>query len=464
MRKGTIVIIFVIIILTSIKINAQVNLVPNGDFEFFSSLPNGVCQCNRAVGWNNVNGDYFCSKASPDYFNVLSFSTFGAITPYSGNGQMGLGTYLNNILEPYREYISIQFITPMVSGHKYSVSFYLTNGIKFLVGSNNFGIHFSNNPLYQATWETIPITPQLEIDTIIYFGNYWQHFSFDYIADSSYKIITIGNFKDDTHTLISIYGTSTITIDTTTAYYFVDKIEIIPILNIIGDTVLCKGDSATLFATADSTVQWVTALKPDSIFSTNTTIKVKPVITTTYLAYGTTDTASFTVNVVEKPIINLGPDTTMCNGYSINLDAAQNNATYLWQDHSINSAYTVMHAGMYWVTVETYKHCSASDTVIISYTGCETPEIFIPNSFTPNGDGINDVFNIKTIAQFSKFNMFIYNRWGQLVFETDDAAEGWDGTFKGKMVQMDVYNYKIEAIVKASNEKKVYSGRVTVVR
>ena len=75
--------------------------------------------------------------------------------------------------------------------------------------------------------------------------NYWQHFSFNYTADSSYKYITIGNFRDDAHTLVSIFGSNG-------AYYFIDKIEIIPVLNIIGDTQICKGDTATLTATADS--------------------------------------------------------------------------------------------------------------------------------------------------------------------------------------------------------------------
>jgi len=456
-------IFFLLTVISFTIIRAQVtNLVPNGDFEIYSSLPTGNSQSNRAIGWNNVNGNYSGITGSPDFFNTLSYLPIGSITPYSGNGQMGLITYINYNDSTYiwREYISTQLITQMITGHQYKVSFNLTNGtgfVSYTKAVNNFGIHFSNNPLHQDTSEYIAVTPQIEIDTIIYFWNYWQHFSFNYIADNSFKYITIGNFRDDPHTLISTYGNIG-------AYYFIDKIEIIPVLNIIGDTLLCKGDTASLTATADSIVQWATAIKPDSIFSTNTTIKVNPAITTTYLAYGATDTASFTVNVVNPPIVNLGNDTTLCNGYSIVLDATQNNATYLWQDNSVNSTYTVTQQGMYWVTVETYKHCSTSDTVIISYTGCETPEVFIPNSFSPNGDGVNDIFNIKTIAEFSKFELYIYNRWGQLVFETDDAAKAWDGSFKGNTVPIGVYTYFIEATAKTNNEIVKYSGKITVVK
>ncbi len=167
MRKA---IIIILLLIAFNKVNAQVNLVSNGNFEIYSSLPTSYGQANLALGWNNVNGDYTYAKASPDYFNMLSLtgSFFGAISPYSGNGQMALGTYVNNILKPYREYISTHLTPSMISGHKYSISFYLSNGTKFLVGSNNFGIHFSNNSLFQNSWEPISVIPQIEINTIIY--------------------------------------------------------------------------------------------------------------------------------------------------------------------------------------------------------------------------------------------------------------------------------------------------------
>ncbi|MFZ4401637.1 MAG: T9SS type B sorting domain-containing protein [Bacteroidales bacterium] len=459
-----ILVLYVIFLLLALsKINAQTNLVPNGDFEIYSSLPTDYGQCNRAVGWNNVNGNYSGVTASPDYYNLLSsngslMSYIGAIIAISGNGQMGLDLYdTYSIDSNYREYISTQLLSSMLNGHLYKVSFYLTNGVDTFgtLSCNNFGIHFSVLPLTQHTREPITVEPQIEIDTIVYFWNYWQHFSFNYIADSSYKYITIGNFRNDAHTLISLTGKND-------AYYFIDKIDIIPVLNIIGDTIICKGDTTSLTATADSIVQWANTLNPDSILSTNTTIKVNPAITNTYLAYGVSDTASFTVNVVDKPIINLGPDTILCNGYSMVLDATQNNATYLWHDNSVNSDFSVKQQGMYWVTVETYKHCSASDTVIVSYTSCEIPELWIPKSFTPNGDGLNDKFEYGNAENY-EIKTYIYNRWGQMIFEGENT-DYWDGSYKEKPVQMDVYNYKIEAIDKASNEKKVYNGRVTIVK
>ncbi len=168
--------------------------------------------------------------------------------------------------------------------------------------------------------------------------------------------------------------------------------------------------------------------------------------------------------VVPIPIVSLGNDTILCLRQSLILDATNQYSSYLWQDNSTNPVFTADQQGIYWVSVSVNSNCIVSDTINISVEDCQNPGIFIPNSFTPNGDGLNDVFYIKTIAQFSKFNLFIYNRWGQLIFETDNADIGWDGTFNGKPVQMDVYNYKIEAFDKESKGKKVYSGRVTVVK
>ena len=70
--------------------------------------------------------------------------------------------------------------------------------------------------------------------------------------------------------------------------------------------------------------------------------------------------------------------------------------------------------------------------------------LYIPNAFTPNGDGINETFAPKGDG-IETFKMLIYNRWGELLFETQDLQKGWDGTFKGVLSQQDVYIYKVSA-------------------
>jgi len=142
----------------------------------------------------------------------------------------------------------------------------------------------SNNPLQQDTFEVINVIPQIEIDTIVNAWNYWQHFSFIYKADSSYKYITIGNFKDDVHTLISATGKNG-------AYYFIDKIEIFDL--IIGDSATCFGNTATLRIYDDSIVKWADSLSPGTIIATDSIVTVVPTLTTTYMAFTNNDTEYF---------------------------------------------------------------------------------------------------------------------------------------------------------------------------
>jgi gliding motility-associated-like protein len=103
--------------------------------------------------------------------------------------------------------------------------------------------------------------------------------------------------------------------------------------------------------------------------------------------------------------------------------------------------------------VSTLKGCIDSTTIkILAQT---EGTLFYPNSFTPNNDGENDIFyaygfNIK------KFNMSIYDRWGQLIFQSDDVYKGWDGTYKGRPVEQDVYVLKINYEVKKARLKTIY--------
>ena len=91
--------------------------------------------------------------------------------------------------------------------------------------------------------------------------------------------------------------------------------------------------------------------------------------------------------------------------------------------------------------------------------------VFIPNSFTPNGDGLNDVFSIKGIGLKSEtYSMDIYDRWGTLVYSTKDVMKGWDGTVKGLFVDNGIYVYKVKTIGANGEGKKEYVGHVSLLK
>ena len=83
---------------------------------------------------------------------------------------------------------------------------------------------------------------------------------------------------------------------------------------------------------------------------------------------------------------------------------------------------------------------------------------YIPNCFTPNGDGLNDRFDVLDFGNCYTYHLMIFNRWGQMVFETDDLNKSWDGKYKGVLVSSDVYAYLLKG------EDKILQGSVLVLR
>jgi len=91
--------------------------------------------------------------------------------------------------------------------------------------------------------------------------------------------------------------------------------------------------------------------------------------------------------------------------------------------------------------------------------------VFVPNAFSPNDDGKNDIFLPMIVGQDeTQFSFTIYNRWGELVFSSESSSTGWDGTYKGLKVKNDVYVWKLQSVNITTFEVKEYKGHVTVVR
>lgn len=100
---------------------------------------------------------------------------------------------------------------------------------------------------------------------------------------------------------------------------------------------------------------------------------------------------------------------------------------------------------------------SVSNEVII----VPAMSIYVPNTFTPNGDGLNDTFGVAGEA-IEEFRMQVFNRWGQLVFESKNAMDRWDGTYLGEAVPMGTYVYKITAAT-AKGGRQLKEGQVNVI-
>ena len=119
---------------------------------------------------------------------------------------------------------------------------------------------------------------------------------------------------------------------------------------------------------------------------------------------------------------------------------------------------------VYEVIVTDTFGCMRSDTVllIVTHVICDNPYVYVPNSFSPNGDGLNDVLYVRGDL-VERLHFAVYDRWGECVFETTDQRRGWDGTYKGKECVQGVYVYYLEVHCKGRTEN-LLKGNVTLIR
>ncbi len=164
-----------------------------------------------------------------------------------------------------------------------------------------------------------------------------------------------------------------------------------------------------------------------------------------------------TLNLTVSPAVNLGVDRNICAGDSVLLSPGTF-SQYLWQDNSTGPSYVVKTPGIYWVTVTDENGCISSDTVVFKYGGCFGAKI--PNAFTPNGDGVNDTWDIDGLQNYPQCAVLIYDRWGTQVFKSIGYARPWDGRDNTRALPVGTYYY----IIDLKNNTKPISGFVTLIR
>jgi gliding motility-associated-like protein len=162
------------------------------------------------------------------------------------------------------------------------------------------------------------------------------------------------------------------------------------------------------------------------------------------------------------PSFTLGKDTSICSNEGYRLRIPLPNLQYHWQDNSSDSIYYAFASGTYSVTVS--NNCgSASDAIKLEIHADECA-LAVPTAFTPDGDGVNDLFRGISRCGTSQYDMHVFNRWGEQVFETQDVLDGWDGMFRNVMQPMGVFVYYIRYFNLCENKVKNIAGNVTLLR
>ena len=209
------------------------------------------------------------------------------------------------------------------------------------------------------------------------------------------------------------------------------------------DSLLCPGKTIVLNATPGfAPYQWQDGSTAVSLLVRNPGLyKVSGI---SYCGIPSSD--SILINFSDTSF-NLIPSQTKCPYDTAFLILPNDVSNITWQPITssflINKTLLVYPTQntIYTITAERQPGCPITATSAIAIKIC--PEvIFFPNSFTPNNDGLNDIFKGTTLRPLQSYHFIIYNRYGQAIFETTDQASGWDGTFKGKAQPIGGYTYK----------------------
>ncbi len=204
-------------------------MVPNYSFEIYDTCPSSVAQIQHAIPWFQPNT--CCgSGGSTDYFNFcagipqiqIPQNMFGYQYAKTGNAYAGIATILPSF-NNYREYLEVSLIDSMQVGKKYCITLYasLANTSKY--ASNNVGIYISNNIIQYSdiNFSVLNYSPQINQNNIINDTLNWVLISGIFTANGGEKYITIGNFFDDSNTLID-----TLTQSNDEAYYYIDDVSV----------------------------------------------------------------------------------------------------------------------------------------------------------------------------------------------------------------------------------------------
>jgi gliding motility-associated-like protein len=355
---------------------------------------------------------------------------------YSGNGAVLEWTSANGTIEGD---VSSPFISTGVSGN-YGVT--LTSPLDCIYSD---AVQVSVTPLPMLNLvDSASFCPDGAVN--LHAGNNWDQVQWS--TGENTPTITVSEEGEYTATVTENNCSSSGTIAVTRI--------VLPYLELGPDVEICQGDVATLDAGYPGS--WSNAQNAEFInVSAAGTYEVEIEVE------GCTKMDSVHVIVHPLPIANLPPTITGCVDESVMIYAEHPyNTSYEWSTGEVTSSIEVFTPDVYYVTVS--NACgSAVDWVDVNFEDCSY-SVYIPNSFTPDNDGINDVWKISTFNVF-KFELTIFNRWGTVLYQTDDPQAVWTGDVNdGEFYAPDgVYQYLLKFETE-TGEAIQRSGAIIVAR
>jgi gliding motility-associated-like protein len=218
----------------------------------------------------------------------------------------------------------------------------------------------------------------------------------------------------------------------------------------------CEGSAIQI--DAGNTVTW-----SNGDVSQTTMANEVGILTATYTDGPCVSQDQMTITMTYLPVIDFTENTTFCEGTSITLGSPGSNATqFIWSTGETTETISVSESGFYSLTASNLCQTITSD-IVLDFESCEA-YAFIPNTFTPDQDGLNEVWQ-PIIYNTAYYEVFVYNRWGDVIFHSTDPNENWLGEAdKGQeYVQDGVYCYRL-IVQSPEREKKEYFGYFRMLR
>jgi gliding motility-associated-like protein len=400
---------FIGIIFLNFTVNSQ-NLVPNGDFEYHTQP--ACCGQNITTAypwfspyWNCRSGYFNTDCTDADNYMGVPFNDCGYQIPHSGNGYAILKVYAFDGNYNHRYSIEIKLNESLLANTCYHCSFWLNLADRSKYKSNNVQAYFSPDSINDTShyWCTnLPFMPQVAYSgTTLIDSINWFHFDETFVASGGERFLTIGNFLDDSHTSVQLAHMVSIWTDCT---LYIDDVAVYP---------------------------------------------------------------------CDAPIVSAqaGEDTEICPEDNITLGMPhydyykykwfESDGTIIDTNNSITVSPQIETTYVLWI--KDFLNQESYDTVTVRIKDCSPePSVEIPNVFTPNGDGHNDKFKVQG-NKIEKINLLVYNRWGNKVFEGNEADVAWDGKSNSQPCAAGVYYYTAD-ITFTNGKKETKQGTVTLIR
>jgi len=271
------------------------------------------------------------------------------------------------------------------------------------------------------------------------------------------SVSTAGNYTV-TYTIAAAGGCAAVTATATVI------ITQQPLLNVVSNAPVCEQDSLYLSSSfiAGASYSWTgpdafTSVLQNPLISSHSNVSMTGIynLSVTGISGGCPDmTASLNVDVHPKPVANFSyspffPETNQDINFTYTGTSA---SIWNWYINDLlvanveNPVFSIPDFGNSMLILQVQNNFGCMDTIQKQMYIKEVANIWIPNAFSPNGDGMNETYAISTINKLSDFTLKIFNRWGQMVFETNYITEGWDGKYKNEDCPVGTYvviiNYK----------------------